>query len=87
MEAQADIEDAVEWYEGKSAGLGGRFLDDLFNQLRYLSHYPEHFPQKKNALREVNLKSFPYLVIYEFEQEEITVWAVFNTWQNPLKKP
>lgn len=74
-------------YESKSIGLGGKFLDDLFDQLRYLRQNPEYFPKNEDGFREVNLKSFPYLVIYDISSGTVTIWAVFNTYQNPLKKP
>jgi hypothetical protein len=27
--AEADIQEASDWYEGRELGLGGRFLDEL----------------------------------------------------------
>ncbi|MEM0542303.1 hypothetical protein WFZ85_06720 [Flavobacterium sp. j3] len=46
-----------------------------------------HYQIKRKPYREVFIKHFPYLIIYEIETSNIIVYAIFNTSLNPKKKP
>lgn len=38
-------------------------------------------------IKEAFLSRFPFLIVYEIVEEVVIVFSVFNTWQNPNKKP
>jgi len=86
-EAVFDIKEAYLYYEGQRIGLGQRFLDTLETYLERVQKYPEHFQIKRKPYREAFIKDFPFLIIYEIDATKIIVYAIFNTWQNPNKKP
>ncbi|WP_366185464.1 type II toxin-antitoxin system RelE/ParE family toxin [Flavobacterium ovatum] len=86
-EAYLDIKEAYDYYEENRKGLGERFLDTLELYLERVTVYPEHYQIKKSPFREVFIKDFPYLIIYEIEEYKIIVYAVFCTHKNPKKKP
>jgi hypothetical protein len=86
-EAEVEIDDAYLYYEDKRIGLGKEFLDHLDHYLQIICEYPKHFPVKNKKFREAYLIRFPYLVIYEIEKNKVVVYSVFNTPQNPKKKP
>ncbi|MCF6348894.1 MAG: type II toxin-antitoxin system RelE/ParE family toxin [Flavobacteriaceae bacterium] len=85
--ANEEIRSAYLYYEDKRVGLGEEFLKHLNIYFDRIQNYPEHFPEKRNPYREVFIKRFPFLIIYEIEKRKIIVYSVFNTWQNPSKKP
>ncbi len=80
-EALSDTLEAFLYYEDKSEGLGERFMTAL--QMRYdqISQNPEHysFTDKRKVLRDVKLKGFPYVVIYDVVANNITVYVVHNS--------
>jgi len=84
--AQLDLKSAIDWYESKQFGLGKRFLNDFENTLIQIQSNPYIF-QLENNYRNALLDIFPYLVIFEIDYQEIIILAVFNTHQNPTKKP
>jgi len=84
-EAALEIVEASIYYESQQMGLGKRFLNHLQTFFNRIQKYPEHFPQKRKPYREAFIKQFPYLIIYEFTEDKIIVYSVFNTWQNPTK--
>ncbi|WP_424492898.1 type II toxin-antitoxin system RelE/ParE family toxin [Salinimicrobium sp. GXAS 041] len=86
-EAQREIIDAGFWYENKQKGLGRRFVSEVEDQFEFVLKFPEVYALKKDNFREAPLKEFPYSIIYTLENRKITVFAVFNTYQNPTKKP
>ena len=86
-EAQIEIEAAIEWYESKQLGLGKEFYNYLDGYFETLKEATALFPIKhKPVFRELALKRFPFVIIYEHTESEIFVYSVFNTYQNPTKK-
>jgi plasmid stabilization system protein ParE len=84
-EASLDVFDAMKWYESRQVALGNRFLDEIEKHLRILEQEPQLFQIRKNNWRYCPLRRFPYLIVYEIEKEDVIVYAVFNTHQNPLR--
>ena len=86
-EAVFDIKEAYLYYEEQKIGLGNRFLDTLETYIERVQKNPEHYQVKRKPYREAFIKDFPYLIIYEIEASKVIIYAVFNTWKNPNKKP
>ena len=84
-EANLEIIEAYLYYEEKRTGLGEEFLEHLNSYFDRITENPEHIPQKRKPYREVFIKRFPFLIIYETTKREVIVYSVFNTWQNPEK--
>lgn len=86
-EAQEEIIDAIEWYESKQVGLGADFLNYLDGYFQTLKNAKATFELKrKPVFRELPLKRFPFVIIYEEFRDQIIVYSVFNTYQAPEKK-
>lgn len=86
-EAQEEIIDAIEWYESKQVGLGADFLNYLDGYFQTLKNAKATFELKrKPVFRELPLKRFSFVIIYEEFQDQIIVYSVFNTYQAPEKK-
>lgn len=86
-EALKDLIRGYLWYEDQKKGLGSDFVAEFESCLKYLKRHPEAFPKKKRSLRELNLRTFPYLIIYTVEGSLATVLAIFNSYLDPNKKP
>jgi hypothetical protein len=86
-EAVFDIKEAYLYYEEQRIGLGNRFLETLEVYLERVQKYPQHYQIKRKPYREAFIKDFPYLIIFEIEVNKVIVYAIFNTWRNPNKKP
>lgn len=86
-DAQAEIDKAIEWYESKQIGLGLDFFNYLDGYFQTLKNGKALFELKrKPVFRELPLKRFPYIIIYEEFRNQIIVYSVFNTSQDPSKK-
>jgi hypothetical protein len=85
--AKNEIDEAIEWYESKQIGLGLDFLNYLDGYFKTLKEGKVAFRiKRKLVFRELPLKRFPYVIIYEAYRNQIIVYSVFNTLQNPSKK-
>lgn len=86
-EAQSEIEDAIEYYESRKTGLGLDFFNYLDGYFQTLKNGKAAFELKrKPVFRELPLKRFPYVIIYEQFKDQIIIYSVFNTDQDPNKK-
>ncbi|WBX99290.1 type II toxin-antitoxin system RelE/ParE family toxin [Chryseobacterium gambrini] len=85
--AENDLLEAALWYENQQTGLGEKFIQKVESYFLRIQNHPFHFPLKKGNLREAYIQKFPYVIIYQIIGDNIIVFAVFNTHQNPTKKP
>ncbi len=83
-----DIADACRWYEGRSAGLGGRFLRELRRTLSRIAETPEAYAKGDRDVRSARMHRFPYVVHFRITGTEVVVVAVMyggrdpSLWQN-----
>lgn len=90
QEALEDTITAFNYYEEKSPGLGELFLDNLHNQFIQLAQQPavNSFIAEDplQLLRDVRIKRFPYVVVYEIIDKDVVIYAVHNTYKHPRNK-
>ena len=85
--AEVDLLESALWYESRQIGLGEKFTKKVEAYLSRIQNNPLHYPLKNGKLREAYIQKFPFVIIYEIVENEILVFTVFNTHQNPTKKP
>ena len=85
-EASQEIVNAYRWYENITEGLGERFLNALEGCFNTIDINPTTYQKIYKHQRQAIVKMFPFVVMYEIEDNNIIVYAVFNTNQNPNKK-
>ena len=64
-EARAEFDEAFDWYEQQSYGLGGDFLRVIAAAEEQLTRNPEAFPPTRNRFRRILLRRFPYALHFE----------------------
>ena len=86
-EVAGDISDAITYYANISPGLTSRFEKELFAKFRQIQHYPLHYGfldiKRKNYFRRVMLRTFPYKIVYAFEENVIVVYGVIHGKRSP----
>jgi hypothetical protein len=87
-EADKELQEGAQWYEGQADGLGLRFIEVIKHKLEVIQKYPERNPKRKGNFRETIVRTFPYIIIYTFYKREmiITINSIFHTSRNPKKK-
>ncbi len=81
-----DISEAVVFYESVQENLGSRFLDDWESTVNYITSNPFGCNVKRKSFRQANLKSFPYLIIYEVAANSIIIYGVIHNKKHPKKR-
>jgi len=77
---------AYKWYEEQQPGLGDLFLKELDNCYDRIEAEPALYAKININFRQIILRTFPYVVVFEVINEDIIVYAVFHTSRNPRKK-
>ncbi|MDB5003252.1 MAG: Plasmid stabilization system protein [Mucilaginibacter sp.] len=69
-------------------GLGDRFVDVVDKAFAVLSKNPIAFPKKKHNYRDMVIDTFPYIIVYEYDHIESSIYIlhVFHTSRNPKHK-
>ncbi len=78
-EAKVDLENACDWYEAQREGLSVEFLSELHDKLRLLSRAPKMYQRIFKDLRLTILNRFPYVVVYRFDEDQVTIIGVCHT--------
>jgi len=81
---QKDISNALAYYGGFSERTEERFWSDLESAFLKIEKYPveQHFDA--SGLRRVNLKNYPYHVLYDVFAGEPRIWAVKHDKRRPV---
>jgi len=81
-----ETSNAYDYYEAQSTRLGERFLASVKEAQNKLAKTPYNydFINDRNDFRDISLKSFPFVIIYQIIDNNVLVLRVFNTNRNPL---
>jgi plasmid stabilization system protein ParE len=85
-----EFDEAVEWYELQSHGLGKSFRQIVRDQVRKLARNPTWYLKESDVIYKAYIPRFPYKILYTTEKDEIVIWAIAHMnrepryWQNRL---
>jgi len=88
--AVQEFDEAVEWYELQSEGLGKIFRQVVRDQVRKLSRNPTWYLKESDDIYKAYIPRFPYKILYSAEENLIVIWAIAHMhrepryWQNRL---
>ena len=81
-EAEYEYLEAIAWYEKECAGLGMELLLEVENSLDTL-RLNAYFEIRYLDLRLLNVKRFPYQLIYRLTGNEIKIVSFFHGHRDP----
>ena len=82
-EAADEANAAFNWYENQQPGLGGEFYRELTRGFEFILENPLVSRVAYRGLRKRKLNRFPYLVVYQVADDEVSVVSVFHGSRNP----
>lgn len=85
IDALEDIQNATDWYNTASKGLGTRFQKQVKTQINTLSKNPLAYGIRYSLVRGMLIKKFPFLVHFTVDQKKriVKIFAVLHTSRNP----
>lgn len=81
--AQAELDDAIDWYAAQAPGLGDAFLVETLRALELIEHHPDAWHPLTESTRRCRLRRFPHGVIYTRIDNDILVLAVAHLHRRP----
>ncbi len=81
--ASLELDDAIEYYNLQSPGLGEKFLDEVLETIEIISSFPELWSQNTKNTRKAVLRKFPFNLIYAKLEDEIYIIAVAHQNREP----
>ena len=81
--AQIELDQAIEYYNYESPGLGDEFLTEVLKVIDRIGKMPEAWHRLSKRTRRCQTRRFPYGIIYQIREEEILVVAVANLHRRP----
>lgn len=83
-EAAREVQEAFDWYEEQSDGLGREFLRAADACLAGIQRNPFSFPIAHQQMRRALLRKFPYALFYLVESDKVVVLACFHIKRDPI---
>ena len=63
-EAQLELDEAIEFYNNESDGLGSVFLQEVLNAIERIANFPNAWHPLSKHTRRCQTRRFPYGLIY-----------------------
>jgi plasmid stabilization system protein ParE len=82
-EAQAEFDEAYDYYESRQAGLGEAFADAVQVVLDRIAKMPRMHQVVFQDIRRGVVRGYPYCVYYREEPTRVRVLSVFHTSRDP----
>lgn len=82
--AIVEYQDAIEFYNLQSAGLGDKFINEIDKTFSIIKNYPDGFTGYTNHTRRAVVNIFPYNLIYSLHNDRIIIIAVAHQHRKPI---
>ena len=88
QEAEAELFEAMLFYEDRQEGLGDDFLQCVTATMREIEANPRRFPmyegkELKREIRRALVERFPFVILFETQPERTVVVAVAHASRQP----
>lgn len=79
-----DLQKAIEYYDGEQKGLGKKFHTEVKKMFEKLIIVPASGSFVYDTVRYRVMHKYPYIILYELDENIIKIYRIFNTSQNPF---
>ena len=83
--AEAELDNAIQYYESEQPSLGIRFRDEVFRAVSRITAYPSAYQVLSRRTRRCLIAKFPYGIIFQHNtsENEILVIAIAHLHRKP----
>jgi len=82
-EARGELRDGYDWYEGRRAGAGARFMAAVQAAIDHVAAFPQSGRVMLDDIRRKLVLKYPYAIFYREEAGRIIITSVFHTSRDP----
>ena len=81
--ARKEFDEAIDWYDNQSQGLGKRFKETVIQQLKKIKKNPKWFLIEVDDIYKAYVPKFPYKILFSLDNDNIIIWAVAHMHRKP----
>lgn len=81
--AEAELSEAIAWYNEQSEGLGFEFAAESFRTIQRIVLYPDAWGALSKRTRRCRINRFPYSVVYQVRKDRILIVSVMHMKREP----
>lgn len=84
-DAEAELEQAFDYYQSKRRGLGIEFVDEFRHGVNRILEHPTAWQPLDQTYRRYRLRRFPHGIVYRVDQQkdQIMIVAIMHLSQKP----
>ena len=82
--AELELNEAADYYDLVSSGLGGVFLDEVERALAQVADFPDAAAPVRAGVHRRLLAKFPYALLYSLRADEVRILAVAHQKRRPF---
>lgn len=82
--AELELNEAADFYDLRSPGLGSAFLDEVERSLGHIAKHPEAAGPTLGVVRKRVLARFPYSILYSVSDDRIRILAIAHQKRRPF---
>jgi plasmid stabilization system protein ParE len=86
-EAEAELNEAIAWYDSQTGGVGQRFSSEVHTELSKAAKEPERFPFAGPTTQKIKMLDWPYSIYFTLLENSpvMIVVSVFHGARNPAE--
>ena len=81
--ADKELAEAIDYYNDQLEGLGVQFYTSFLDTVGYIAQTPDTWRKIGVNTRRVNIKRFPYLILYVRDEQDILITCIAHQHRNP----
>lgn len=81
--AQLELDEAIEYYDRDTLGLGTIFLAEVLQALDRIGSFPEAWHPFSKRTRRCMIRRFPYAIVYQVREKGLLIIAIANLHRKP----
>lgn len=83
LAAEAELDEAVAYFEAQRKGLGMEFAQEVGAAILRIIEYPNAWQQLAGGVRRCQLRRFEYGLVYRVRDDIATIYAVMHLRRRP----
>ncbi|MBK9275537.1 MAG: type II toxin-antitoxin system RelE/ParE family toxin [Flavobacteriales bacterium] len=80
-----EAQDAFDWYEAQAPGTGERLITEIDAHVVDLLAHAQGYPMWRGPFKKINLKRFPYVIVFRIMKDAVIIYSVFHSKRNPSR--
>lgn len=82
--AVREFDEATEWYNLQSEGLGRKFRKSVIGQIDKIKKNPDWYLIEEGEIRKAYVPKFPYKILFTIQGERsVIIWAIAHMHRKP----